>query len=49
MSDIRDRERVAGFIGPDEQCTDEALVASAWNLPMISHVSVINQAYIYLL
>ncbi|XP_059220787.1 guanylate cyclase 32E [Stomoxys calcitrans] len=29
-------ENVAAFIGPDERCTTEALVAAAWNIPMIS-------------
>lgn len=37
MSRMRD-ENVVAFIGPDEVCTTEALVASAWNLPMISFV-----------
>ncbi|KAH8242006.1 hypothetical protein KR038_001056 [Drosophila bunnanda] len=27
---------VAAFIGPDESCTTEALLASAWNTPMLS-------------
>ena len=31
---------VAAFIGPDETCRHEALVASAWNLPMIAFVSL---------
>lgn len=33
-------EGIAAFIGPDETCTTEALVASAWNIPMISYVSI---------
>lgn len=37
MTDMRD-DGVVAFIGPDETCTAEALVASAWNLPMISYV-----------
>ncbi|XP_052864300.1 guanylate cyclase 32E [Anopheles cruzii] len=36
MTEMRD-EGIAVFIGPDETCTSEALVASAWNLPMISY------------
>lgn len=40
MTDMRDEDVVA-FIGPDETCTSEALVASAWNLPMISYVILI--------
>lgn len=41
MTELRDRQRVAAFFGPDEQCTAEALVATAWNVPMISHVSFV--------
>lgn len=41
MSRMRDEENVAAFIGPDEVCTTEALVATAWNLPMISFVIII--------
>lgn len=37
MTEMRDNNVVA-FIGPDETCTSEALVAAAWNLPMISYV-----------
>nr|XP_029711378.1 guanylate cyclase 32E-like isoform X4 [Aedes albopictus] len=36
MTEMRD-EGIAAFIGPDETCTTEALVASAWNIPMISY------------
>uniref|UniRef100_A0A1S4H063 Guanylate cyclase n=1 Tax=Anopheles gambiae TaxID=7165 RepID=A0A1S4H063_ANOGA len=36
MTEMRDNGIVV-FIGPDETCTSEALVASAWNLPMISY------------
>lgn len=32
-------ENVAAFIGPDESCISEALLAAAWNIPMISFVS----------
>lgn len=37
MTQMRD-EKFSAFIGPDETCTSEALVAAAWNLPMISYV-----------
>ncbi|KAL1378096.1 hypothetical protein pipiens_004050 [Culex pipiens pipiens] len=36
MTKMRD-EGIFAFIGPDETCTTEALVASAWELPMISY------------
>lgn len=39
MTDLMIKEGVIAFIGPDESCLYEALVASAWNLPMISYVS----------
>lgn len=38
MTVMRDRGAVA-FIGPDDTCGAEALVAAAWNLPVISYVS----------
>lgn len=38
MTVMRDRGAVA-FIGPDDTCGAEALVATAWNLPVISYVS----------
>lgn len=37
MTEMRDRG-VTVFIGPDKTCTNEALVAAAWNIPMISYV-----------
>ncbi len=37
MTELRDSGVVA-FIGPDETCQREALVSSAWNLPMIAFV-----------
>lgn len=40
MTDLMIKEGVVAFIGPDESCMIEALVASAWNLPMISYVSL---------
>ncbi|KAF7278941.1 hypothetical protein GWI33_007805 [Rhynchophorus ferrugineus] len=36
MTDMRDNGAVA-FIGPDDTCYPEALVAAAWNLPLISY------------
>lgn len=38
MTEMRDNGTIA-FIGPDDTCYSEALVAAAWNLPMISYVS----------
>lgn len=40
MTEMRDNGTVA-FIGPDDTCSAEALVAAAWNLPMISYVSMV--------
>ncbi|EFX69540.1 hypothetical protein DAPPUDRAFT_62171 [Daphnia pulex] len=38
MTEMRDNNSTVAFIGPDGQyCADEALVAAAWNLPMITH------------
>ena len=31
---------VVAFVGPEEQCRTEATVAAAWNIPMISYVSL---------
>lgn len=45
MTDLMMKEGVVAFIGPDESCQYEALVASAWNLPMISYVRVIRNCY----
>lgn len=39
MTEMRDNGTLA-FIGPDDTCSAEALVAAAWNLPMISYVSI---------
>ena len=39
MTELKDR--VHAFIGPDESCACEALVASAWNKPIVSYVSFI--------
>lgn len=38
MTEMRDQGATV-FIGPDGTCTPEALVAAAWNIPMISYVS----------
>ncbi|XP_034473865.1 guanylate cyclase 32E [Drosophila innubila] len=35
MTEMREK-KVKAFIGPDESCTTEALLASAWNTPMLS-------------
>lgn len=37
MTEMRDNGTIA-FIGPDDTCSSEALVAAAWNLPMIAYV-----------
>lgn len=39
MTEMREKYDVAAIIGPDEHCKSEALVADAWNLPMISYVN----------
>lgn len=39
---MRDNNSTIAFIGPDGQCAAEALVAAAWNLPMITHVMTTN-------
>lgn len=39
MTEMRHNNNTIAFIGPDGQCAAEALVAAAWNLPMITHVS----------
>lgn len=33
-------ERVVGYIGPQETCVHEGRMAAAFNLPMISYVSI---------
>ena len=40
MTEMRDNNSTIAFIGPDGQCAAEALVAAAWNLPMITHVMI---------
>lgn len=38
MTQMKD-EGVIAFIGPDHSCVSEALVAAAWDMPMITYVS----------
>ena len=38
MTELRNSS-IKAFIGPDESCYAEALVADAWNIPMINYVS----------
>ncbi len=35
------RDGVVAFFGPENTCTTEARIAAAWNIPMISYVSII--------
>ena len=42
MTEMRDNNSTIAFIGPDGHCAAEALVAAAWNVPMITHVIIIN-------
>lgn len=37
MTELRDDHDIVAFIGPDHTCDSEALVAAAWNLPMITY------------
>ena len=37
MTEMRD-DGIAAFVGPDLNCKSAALVATAWNLPMIGYV-----------
>ncbi len=37
MTEWREGHGLDAVIGPDEHCRSEALVADAWNLPMISY------------
>lgn len=39
---MREDDDVIAFLGPDEGCTSEALVAAAWNMPMISYVNFMS-------
>ena len=41
------RKDVVAYFGLDISCETEAHVASAWNLPMISFVSLISSVYYY--
>lgn len=47
MTEMRDNGTIA-FIGPDDTCSSEALVAAAWNLPIISYVSIKKTNHGYL-
>lgn len=38
MTEMRDRGTIGFIGGPEDTCISEALVAAAWNLPMISYV-----------
>lgn len=38
MTEMRERNGVVAYIGPDHSCATEALVAAAWNLPLITYV-----------
>jgi len=40
MTEMRDNNSTIAFIGPDGHCAAEALVAAAWNVPMITHVII---------
>ncbi|KAK7084332.1 hypothetical protein SK128_003437 [Halocaridina rubra] len=42
MTAMRDAGHLA-FIGPDDNCANEALVAAAWNLPMITYKCADNR------
>lgn len=42
MTEMKEKDNVVAFIGPDHSCVSEALVASAWNLPMITYVCICN-------
>lgn len=41
---MRDRGTIGFIGGPEDECVSEALVAAAWNIPMISYVSI-SQKY----
>lgn len=49
MTEMRDNNSTIAFIGPDGQCAAEALVAAAWNLPMITHVMIKNTSSLFTL
>ncbi|KAJ2945799.1 hypothetical protein O0L34_g4704 [Tuta absoluta] len=44
MTQMRDLGVVA-FFGPDGTCHTEAKLAAAWNLPLISHVSLYTSSF----
>lgn len=37
------RKNISVYIGPQETCVHEAIMATAFNLPMISYVSIFKQ------
>ncbi|XP_054159620.1 guanylate cyclase 32E-like [Oppia nitens] len=37
MTEMREQNNVVAYIGPDHSCATEALVAAAWNLPLITY------------
>jgi hypothetical protein len=38
MTEMRENQSVVAFIGPDNSCASEGLVAAAWNTPILSFV-----------
>ena len=47
MTEMMLKNNVLAFIGPDDRCKNEALVSSAWNIPMISYVSILYSNSIF--
>ena len=45
MTEMKYEMDVSAFIGPEHNCVSEALVAAAWNMPMITYVSIIERAW----
>lgn len=43
------RERIYGYIGPQETCVHEGRMAAAFNIPMISYVSANYYFYYFYL
>ena len=39
MTSLYSEHHVHAFIGPEDTCQDEALIAASWNVPMIVFVS----------
>ena len=40
------KDGVVAFFGPNPTCTNEARIAAAWNLPMLSAVSANNHSFL---